>query len=519
MAYQETPAARLRALRQRWEADRTSRVFLQLAEEYRRQGMPREALPVLEEGLRHHASSIAGQVALGRCRLELGQAEGAAAILEKVVERDPTQMVAYRTLVDAYTKLGASGEARDRLSHYAQLNPQDPEIEALDGQIAVLERAWTSGTPPAARTGADPLETLGETSAPAEPDAAPATPSQGPEEMVAALWPAQPAESPLAGAWSTSIDAGWIPRAPASPQGAGTVQASAPQASPIWSSGMVAGGEPPAVSSLQSVPPPPEVLETEAPSEAVAPGARSEESPEAATAQLSLAELRESGAIPSSVGWRQRIGDGLPSWFEPSAAPPPPADPPASAWNRFEPELPARGDSYSPPPVQSDSDDAVGAALAAAPAVPRSWSSGESEIVFSLPPNPLLRLVDLALVPWRPLATPVWSRPGSSMGTFDGGIVARIAPPAASTPTLAQLYLEQGHAEEAAEMFEQVLEREPDNPVARAGLERVERERVRLTARSLLSGFDSGGGLSAKQAHVLRRWAALLREAHSRDAP
>jgi hypothetical protein len=169
--------------------------------------------------------------------------------------------------------------------------------------------------------------------------------------------------------------------------------------------------------------------------------------------------------------------------------------------------------------VQDEADHAEAAALAEEPATPRSWSIGESEIVFSLPATPLLRLVDLALVPWRPLATPARSRSGSAMGRFDGGAAGRVAPPAASTPTLAQLYLEQGHAEEAAEIFEQVLEREPGNPVARAGLERVERERVRVTARSLLSGFDSGGGLSAKQAHVLRRWAALLREAHSRDAP
>jgi hypothetical protein len=125
----------------------------------------------------------------------------------------------------------------------------------------------------------------------------------------------------------------------------------------------------------------------------------------------------------------------------------------------------------------------------------------------------LSELVDLATVPWRPLAAPAWSKP------------ANITPPApvesapAGTPTLAQLYLEQGHVAEAEELFGEVLRREPDNPVARAGLERARRERSAMNARSLMSGFEKAdAGLSAKQAFVLRRWATLLREAHRRDA-
>ena len=39
---------RLTQLRSRWESDPSSRIFLQLAEEYRHQGRVREALEVLE---------------------------------------------------------------------------------------------------------------------------------------------------------------------------------------------------------------------------------------------------------------------------------------------------------------------------------------------------------------------------------------------------------------------------------------------------------------------------------------
>src|SRR6185369_11558849 len=72
-------------LRERWERDKSSRIFLQLAEEYRRRGLHAEALEVLETGLGFHPGYLAAQVALGRCRLEAGQPEAAVKVLEKVL--------------------------------------------------------------------------------------------------------------------------------------------------------------------------------------------------------------------------------------------------------------------------------------------------------------------------------------------------------------------------------------------------------------------------------------------------
>jgi hypothetical protein len=173
----------------------------------------------------------------------------------------------------------------------------------------------------------------------------------------------------------------------------------------------------------------------------------------------------------------------------------------------------AAAEDRAPPPAEEAIGDDDGSLPPA-----RSWSIGESEIVFSLPATLLRRdIVDLATVPWRPLAAPAWSR-------LPGGVAAasrlQSAPALSGTPTLAQLYLEQGHAEEAGKLFEQVLRREPENEAARAGLDRAQRELGRPSALSLLRGFEpTGSGLSAKQAHVLRRWAALLREAHLRHAP
>src|ERR1044072_9731832 len=100
-------------LRERWERDRSSRIFLQLAEEYRRRGLRAEALEVLETGLGFHPGYLAAQVALGRCRLEAGQPEAAVKVLERVLTQDPTQAEATRPLAESFLQLGGGdGTAR-----------------------------------------------------------------------------------------------------------------------------------------------------------------------------------------------------------------------------------------------------------------------------------------------------------------------------------------------------------------------------------------------------------------------
>ncbi|HLE84939.1 MAG TPA: tetratricopeptide repeat protein, partial [Thermoanaerobaculia bacterium] len=144
---------RLEALRERWQADKGSRVFLQLADEYRRLGQPEEAARVLEEGLEGNPGHVGAQVALGRCRLELGRPDEAVALLEGAIESDPTQMVAYRLLVDAYLDQGRAEDARQRLRIYSLLNDSDPEIAELRRRIGELDRRRgedTVGSGPAA---------------------------------------------------------------------------------------------------------------------------------------------------------------------------------------------------------------------------------------------------------------------------------------------------------------------------------------------------------------------------------
>lgn len=116
----------------------SSRLFLQLAEEYRRAGDLPESIRVLEAGLRRQPAYLSAQVALGRCYLENGQATQACRVLEAVVGQDPTQLVAQKLLVEAYLQVGEAAKARASLDLYRLFNNRDQEIEKLERRIRGL---------------------------------------------------------------------------------------------------------------------------------------------------------------------------------------------------------------------------------------------------------------------------------------------------------------------------------------------------------------------------------------------
>ena len=155
---------RLTQLRARWQGDPSSRVFLQLAEEYRHLGRVQDALQVLDAGLKEHPGYLSALVAKGRCLLELGDAGAARGVLERVVQQDATQMVANKLLVRAYLETGDPERAGQRLDLYSLLNDSDPEIAELRQRVVAMSRpprAPDGPRPeePAERSRMDPTET------------------------------------------------------------------------------------------------------------------------------------------------------------------------------------------------------------------------------------------------------------------------------------------------------------------------------------------------------------------------
>lgn len=183
---------RLTQLRARWDSDPSSRIFLQLAEEYRHQGRVREALEVLERGLKEHPGYLSALVAKGRCLLELGEPDRSRTVLERVVKQDATQMVANKLLVRAYIETADPERARERLDLYTLLNDSDPEIEELRRRLRAMDQTSQAENPPPPAVPGRPLppsKTAGEDifdlGLPAPRSAAPAVRE---EEPFADLW-------------------------------------------------------------------------------------------------------------------------------------------------------------------------------------------------------------------------------------------------------------------------------------------------------------------------------------------
>jgi tetratricopeptide (TPR) repeat protein len=146
--------ARIRDLKRRIEIDSGSRLFLALAEEYRKSGRLAEALSTLQRGLLSHPTYLSAQVALGRAHLESGQVTEAIATFSKVLASDPGNLVSARSLADIHLSRGENVEAIKKFKLYRALSGD----RSVDDVIARLDRELAPPPPlPAAATPAGPV--------------------------------------------------------------------------------------------------------------------------------------------------------------------------------------------------------------------------------------------------------------------------------------------------------------------------------------------------------------------------
>ncbi len=135
----QTPEAKIRDLERRLDMDPGSRLFVSLAEEYRKLGRLRDALGALQKGLLAHPGYVAAQVALGRVYLEASQTTDAVATFTKVLVADPGNLVAAKSLADIYLARGDKLEAVKKYKLYRALSGDrkvDPIIADLETQVA-----------------------------------------------------------------------------------------------------------------------------------------------------------------------------------------------------------------------------------------------------------------------------------------------------------------------------------------------------------------------------------------------
>lgn len=147
--------SRIDELRRRLERDPGSRLFAQLAEEYRKAGNQTEAIRVARAGLSHHPSYPSARVTLGRALLEAGDPGGAKTELELALREAPDNILASRFLGQALEAQGDFEAALERHSATLRMVPGD---RLLESQIRSLNQRLGSARTVGAGASAGPHE-------------------------------------------------------------------------------------------------------------------------------------------------------------------------------------------------------------------------------------------------------------------------------------------------------------------------------------------------------------------------
>lgn len=111
------------------EKDPQSRVFAQLADAYRKEGLLEEAIRICRDGLVAHPTYVSARVVLGRALLGQGALEEAEAEFRRVLELASDNLLALRLLGDICKERGRSTEAREQYERALRLNPLDRETQ------------------------------------------------------------------------------------------------------------------------------------------------------------------------------------------------------------------------------------------------------------------------------------------------------------------------------------------------------------------------------------------------------
>ncbi len=130
-------------LKEKFEKDPNSKLFLPLAEEYRKEGMLDEAIDALQAGLEKHQAYTSARVLLGKIYLEKGMLPEATKEFENVIASVPDNLFAHKKLAEVYRDTGETARAITASKAILRLNPMDEETL---NNLKALESGDVSGS-------------------------------------------------------------------------------------------------------------------------------------------------------------------------------------------------------------------------------------------------------------------------------------------------------------------------------------------------------------------------------------
>lgn len=114
-------------LKEKVEKDPNSKLFVPLAEEYRKEGMLDDAINVLLSGLERQPDYMSARVSLGKMYLEKGMLEEARIEFEDVIKSIPDNLYAHKKLAEIYRDTGERDLAIKSFKTVLRLNPMDED--------------------------------------------------------------------------------------------------------------------------------------------------------------------------------------------------------------------------------------------------------------------------------------------------------------------------------------------------------------------------------------------------------
>jgi len=122
-------------LTERISKDPKSKLFVPLAEEYKKTGDLEMSIHVLTEGLKNNPGYVTARSFLGRLLIEKGDLAGAQKEFEEVVKAIPDNLMAQRKLGDLYALQDRPAEALPHYKIALSLNPGDQETVSLVSDV------------------------------------------------------------------------------------------------------------------------------------------------------------------------------------------------------------------------------------------------------------------------------------------------------------------------------------------------------------------------------------------------
>jgi predicted Zn-dependent protease len=126
----------IEALQEQLKRAPSPRLYAQLADELKAADRVEESIAVLREGAAKFPRYLSARVALGRALFGTGAFGECVEVMKAVLAEDPENVVAIRTLAQAYE---AQGERVEAIKKYKLLRIFVPDDEDLQARIAALD--------------------------------------------------------------------------------------------------------------------------------------------------------------------------------------------------------------------------------------------------------------------------------------------------------------------------------------------------------------------------------------------